>query len=78
MVTGGWEYARVTAVDGRWVVDREDGVPPPELEPYADLSKALFILDQDGWLLDPAWLPEWPYVSLRRRRWPSEPPDRCT
>lgn len=77
MVTGGWEYARVTAVDGRWVVDREDGVPPPELEPYADLSKALFILDQDGWLLDPAWQPEWPYVSLRRRRWPSEQPDRC-
>lgn len=68
MVIGGWEYARVRTVEGRWVVDREDGVPPPDLEPYADLSRALLVLDRDGWLLDPAWQPEWPYVSLRRRR----------
>lgn len=64
---GRWDYAQLMAVGGRWVIEMADpSALPPRVGPYAAMSEALRVLDQDGWLLDPRWQPEWPYVSLRR------------
>lgn len=64
---GDWEYARLRAVGGRWVlVTADDAAGAPTLDPDASTSEALKVLDAHGWLLDPRWRPEWPYISLRR------------
>lgn len=66
---GDWEYARLRAVGGRWVlVTADDAAGAPILDPDASMSEALKVLDAHGWLLDPRWMPEWPYISLKRPR----------